>query len=363
MKISKRIVFFIMTCLLFFSGSVVINAQTDKETLQRIEKELKEKEKQKSSVNKELEAIEKEINSINELVVSNNKTMAATEKRIANISKQIEEKIEEIIVLEDKILARKDIMKQRAVALQHDSKLSIYIEVLIEAESFGDLIDRASAVTTLFDADKDLLKAQEDDMKQLEKDKREIDKQQEKLLDEQNKLREQQQELAKNLEKKEESLKEVQNKLNKINSELSGAQQEKASIEGKIKAAQAFAAKEREAANQKSGQSNSNSQNSKPGIAIKGQELYVVATAYSPEESGTYTALGYNIQENPHMKLIAVDPAVIPLGSKVWVENYGTAIAGDTGGAIKGHKIDLLMPTRAEALQWGRRPVKIIILD
>ena len=43
------------------------------------------------------------------------------------------------------------------------------------------------------------------------------------------------------------------------------------------------------------------------------------------------------------MKLIAVDPSVIPLGSKVWVEGYGVAIAGDTGGAIKGNKIDVLM--------------------
>ncbi len=43
------------------------------------------------------------------------------------------------------------------------------------------------------------------------------------------------------------------------------------------------------------------------------------------------------------MKLIAVDPNVIPLGSKVWVEGYGYAIAGDTGGAIKGNKIDILV--------------------
>lgn len=362
MKISKRIVFFIMTCLLFFSGSVVIYAQTDKDSLERIEKELEEKEKEKNSANNELEAIEQEINSINELISENNKTMAATEERIENINKKIEEKKEEIIILEDKILARKDIMKQRLVALQHDSKLSIFIEILIEAESLGDLIDRASAVNTLFDADKDLLKAQEEDMKQLEIEKKEIDKQQKELLEEQNKLREQQAELAKNLQKKEESLNEVQKKLEKIDSELSGAQQEKAAIQAQIKAAQDLAAKEREAASQKAGQSDSNSQNT-PGEAVKGQELYVVATAYSPEESGTHTALGYNIQENPNMKLIAVDPTVIPLGSTVWVEGYGTAIAGDTGGAIKGHKIDVLMPTRAEALQWGRRPVKIIILD
>ena len=61
------------------------------------------------------------------------------------------------------------------------------------------------------------------------------------------------------------------------------------------------------------------------------------------------------------MKLIAVDPSVIPLGSRVWVEGYGEAIAADTGGAIKGHKIDVLMPNDAIARQWGRKTVKIIV--
>ena len=42
------------------------------------------------------------------------------------------------------------------------------------------------------------------------------------------------------------------------------------------------------------------------------------------------------------MKVIAVDPSVIPLGTKVWVEGYGYAVAGDTGGAIKGNKIDVI---------------------
>ena len=63
------------------------------------------------------------------------------------------------------------------------------------------------------------------------------------------------------------------------------------------------------------------------------------------------------------MKLIAVDPSVIPLGSRVWVEGYGEAIAGDTGGAIKGHKIDVLMPSDADARNWGRKTVKIVILN
>ena len=58
------------------------------------------------------------------------------------------------------------------------------------------------------------------------------------------------------------------------------------------------------------------------------------------------------------MKLIAVDPSVIPLGTKVWVEGYGEAIAGDTGGAIKGHKIDVLMSSGDQARAWGRKTVK-----
>lgn len=63
------------------------------------------------------------------------------------------------------------------------------------------------------------------------------------------------------------------------------------------------------------------------------------------------------------MKLIAVDPSVIPLGSKVWVEGYGVAIAADTGGAIKGHIIDVLMPNKKASIAWGRRTVKVIILN
>ncbi|MBU5269969.1 3D domain-containing protein [Clostridium cochlearium] len=59
---------------------------------------------------------------------------------------------------------------------------------------------------------------------------------------------------------------------------------------------------------------------------------------------------------------IAVDPRVIPLGTKVYVEGYGYAIAEDTGGAIKGNRIDVFVPTNSEAYQWGVRWVNLYIL-
>lgn len=68
------------------------------------------------------------------------------------------------------------------------------------------------------------------------------------------------------------------------------------------------------------------------------------------------------MKKNPNQKVISVDPKVIKLGSKVYVEGYGTAIAADTGGAIKGNKIDVLLPSQKEALKWGRKTVKVQIL-
>ncbi len=101
-----------------------------------------------------------------------------------------------------------------------------------------------------------------------------------------------------------------------------------------------------------------------------GRELTVVATAYTAhpsENGGTYggrvlTAMGHDLTANPNMKMIAVDPKVIPLGSKVWVEGYGEAIAGDTGGAIKGNRIDILLGSDSAANKWGRKTVKVKIL-
>ena len=96
-----------------------------------------------------------------------------------------------------------------------------------------------------------------------------------------------------------------------------------------------------------------------------GKEMTVSATAYTaycPGCSGV-TATGIDLRSNPGQKVIAVDPTVIPLGSKVWVEGYGEAIAGDTGGAIKGNKIDVFIPSKGAALDWGRKTINIKILN
>ncbi|EUJ24165.1 LysM peptidoglycan-binding domain-containing protein [Listeria grandensis] len=93
------------------------------------------------------------------------------------------------------------------------------------------------------------------------------------------------------------------------------------------------------------------------------KEITVTATAYSKAEPGMghMTASGIDLNDNP--RVIAVDPSVIPLGSKVYVEGYGEAIAADTGGAIKGNKIDVHLDSVQACYNWGVKTVKVQILN
>ncbi|TRY28575.1 hypothetical protein FOI67_17365, partial [Geobacillus sp. LEMMJ02] len=79
------------------------------------------------------------------------------------------------------------------------------------------------------------------------------------------------------------------------------------------------------------------------------EELYVIATAYTAYCTGCSgtTATGINLRANPNAKVIAVDPRVIPLGTKVYVEGYGYAVAADTGKNVKGYKIDVFFPNKS----------------
>lgn len=87
--------------------------------------------------------------------------------------------------------------------------------------------------------------------------------------------------------------------------------------------------------------------------------LDMVATAYCPtDRGGRFTALGLPVRRG----IVAVDPRVIPLGTKLFVEGYGPALAGDTGSAIKGNRIDLFVDSHKEALSYGRRRVQVYVL-
>ena len=96
----------------------------------------------------------------------------------------------------------------------------------------------------------------------------------------------------------------------------------------------------------------------------KPQSVEFEVTAYCPcslccgKFSDGVTATG----TDAYTKGVAVDPKVIPLGSTIHIPGYGTVIADDVGGAIKGEKLDVRFKTHKEAKEWGRQKRHITIL-
>ncbi len=416
MNYFKRISSLVVAGIIVLSSTVAVKAESNDEKLNNMQQQLQQndadmqkKEQEKQAVSKEIQGIENELHNLNNTIAKNKEDQAAIQHKIDETHKQIEQKKADIIVLEDKVLARKDIMKKRMVSVQNSSNTSLVVEVVVESKNFADFIQRMNAVTTILEADKEILRLQEQDLRQIEEDKKAIDEKEASLVVDKQKLAKAQADLQDNLKKRQDNLQTVQAKYNQIASQLNLAAEEKAKVEANMKAVQETIAREQEAARiaaeerakaeaaakaeqeelakaKAAAAKQKEEQAAKPAEPVAkdttpakpnpkpaqgGKEFYVTATAYTadPSENGykpgeiVKSKLGHNLTANPNMKLIAVDPAVIPLGSTVYVENYGTAIAGDTGSAIKGHIIDLLMPDSATANNWGRRSVKVTILN
>ncbi|EKX97579.1 3D domain-containing protein [Selenomonas sp. oral taxon 138] len=92
-----------------------------------------------------------------------------------------------------------------------------------------------------------------------------------------------------------------------------------------------------------------------------GRSVYVSATGYSAFDpgNGNRTATGTMVRRG----VIAVDPSVIPLGTRVFIPGYGEAVAEDIGGSIHGYRIDVAFDSHAEALMFGRQDLEIFIME
>ncbi len=108
-------------------------------------------------------------------------------------------------------------------------------------------------------------------------------------------------------------------------------------------------------------------QTSRSGDISYSKVISANASAYDASSCGkSPSSAGYGVTATGARAVhgvVAVDPSVIPLGTRLYVENYGMAVAADTGSAIRGNRIDLCFNSRSEALSFGRRQVKVYILN
>jgi 3D (Asp-Asp-Asp) domain-containing protein len=96
-------------------------------------------------------------------------------------------------------------------------------------------------------------------------------------------------------------------------------------------------------------------------VRLADAALQMVATAYTPQCTGCsgITASGRPAGHG----IVAVDPHYIPLGTRLYIPGYGHALAGDTGGAIRGNRIDLGFESNRDALRFGRRPIVVYVFN
>lgn len=102
-----------------------------------------------------------------------------------------------------------------------------------------------------------------------------------------------------------------------------------------------------------------------PNVSRGGDRVIsMVATGYTdaPEENWPYAGAPSYIGLPLARGIVAVDPNVIPMGTKLYIEGYGEGIAADQGGAIKGNRIDLFFDSKKEAFDWGMKSVNVTII-
>ncbi|WP_226376882.1 C40 family peptidase [Oceanobacillus halotolerans] len=204
-------------------SSVLMTDYVQAEELEEIRSELSDAEDQVADVLIELEEINKEIEQTQEALTINKEKMQETEEEIAITEEEIAKLEEEIEELEEAIEERYDILKERAVSYQKNGGNIGFLEVIFGSKSFGDFINRVSAVTKITDSDAALMEKQEADKAEVETKQEDIQKKLEELEAKKIEIEGMQDVILEQKEQnetKKEELKEKENNLNNLIEEL-----------------------------------------------------------------------------------------------------------------------------------------------
>ena len=321
---------------------------------------LEEIQNQKMTIQKEVNQIQKQVNQELEEVSAITIELEELDNEIAEHEKTIVQTEEEIAEQEVLVAQRLEYTGNQLKSLQKSEVNNNILISILQAESFSEVVNMIYSASVL-------TSASEDRVEEAQKEHDKLTDMREALVVEKESLNEKQ---VAAVEKKEalntkvadlrKVLAENESELNNLNAEERAI---KAEQEAKRRAAAARNNVTTASSNQSAASKSTSNTTQKSASTSAGEWRTVQATGYSTQQRGlsTHTALGIDLRVNP--RVIAVDPRVIPLGSLVEVQGLGVYVAGDTGGAIKGNIIDIHYPTVGQALNWGRRNVKIRVIN
>ncbi|CAM3710659.1 hypothetical protein LI058_11490 [Clostridium perfringens] len=402
----KRILSALIAMAISISATHVVFADTvndKKSTIQENKVKYSQLDNEVISLNSQVSKLNNEIEDLNAKLEDNKAKMKDTEENL----KETESKVS---TLKTEIDEKQSVLGKRMRAMYKSKDSMNPVVFLLKSEDLSDLITRIDALARVTALDKNLIQSLDEqkdslnsDIKKLERDKAELKElkasteeslktldskkiEEQKKIDELNKQKEAVLEVIKENEmslishsvsviNSSSSINELESAVSTLNqlipqlnidSVKEAANNSVQAAKNKIESLKAEEAKkvEEAAKNNAANSSNttsSNNSSSQPSSDGKYKKtLSMEATAYS---GGTLTAMGLKPVRDPGgISTIAVDPSVIPLGSKVYIPGYGYAIASDTGGVIKGNIIDLYMNSHDECISWGRRQVTLHIV-
>ncbi|MDZ5253192.1 3D domain-containing protein [Clostridium sp. LIBA-8841] len=399
----KRILSALIAITISISTTQVVFADTisdKKSNIQENKVKYEQLDNEVMSLNSQVSKLNNEIEELNAKLADNQTKMKDTEENL----KETESKVS---TLKTEIDQKQSVLGKRMRAMYKSKDSMNPLVFLIKSENLSDLITRIDALARVTALDKNLindLDSQKDsldqDIKKLERDKAELKELKSsteeslktldsKKVEEQKKIDElnNQKEAVLGIIKENEmslishsvsvinsssSVNELENAISTLNQLIpqlnidsvrdtanNSVQAAKNKIES-IKAEEAAKSISNNSPANSNNNNNNNNTSNQPSDGNYKKTLSVEATAYT---GGTLTAMGLKPVRDPGgISTIAVDPNVIPLGSKVYIPGYGYAIASDTGGVIKGNIIDLYMNSNDECKSWGRRQVTLHIV-
>lgn len=383
----------IATLLLTFNVSNIAFAEpnsSETQTIQESKAQYEQLDSETLKLNSEITKLNNEIETINIELEKNNSEIKDTEIEIENINKKINDSKIEIEEQEKK-------MDKRLRSMYKTDISSSMIAYIITSENIFDLFYRVQAMSKLISVDKEIISEINEKKEQLAEDAKAIEEKQEDLkklriaiendLNEVAKKKEEQEVALSDLNARKEeimdvieanevnlishslsiinsssSISDIENAVNNLNSLLPQLNSDYAiNLTEEAIASGNNQISEYEASILEENSSSNLAAESVNGSVTNNLGTYTMsATAYT---GGGLTAMGIKPVRDPNgLSTVSVDSSIIPLGSKVYVEGYGYAIASDTGGAIKGNKIDLYMNTLQYCYSFGRRTVTVTIV-
>jgi len=289
---------------------------------------LQELSNQISALSAEEEALIEEIIMVEAAIDTSKNEIAGLEMRMNNIEAELEEINLERNALKKSIKEKRELLEERIVYAYKYSKNSV-IKMIMTARDINEFISIVYLMKNVMQQDAELIESIRLDKESYDRTIRKSEEKKKELEEIKQQKENEQAKLEANLKKDELLLDEVKN-------EKTGVQQTLAAIKERIARIQP------------------------EGVTLTG-EWTMVATAYFSGGGGLngngITATGLRARKG----LVAVDPKVIRLGTRLYIDGYGIAIAADTGGWIKGNRIDLCFDSLEECYRYGRKKIYVYL--